>query len=72
MITLSMTWITPFDASMSTGTKGAALKMLHHIRSVSVHPAITAIENADEFIDLSGRLKACFEIIDGIHRSGWA
>jgi SNF2 family DNA or RNA helicase len=52
---------------LATGTKGAALKMLHHIRSVSVHPAITAIENADEFIDLSGRLKACFEIIDGIH-----
>ena len=52
---------------LATGTKGAALKMLHHIRSVSVHPAITAIENADEFIDLSGRLKACFEILDDIH-----
>lgn len=52
---------------LTTGAKGAALKMLHHIRSVSVHPAITAIDNADEFIDLSGRLKACFEIIDGIH-----
>ena len=52
---------------LATGTKGAALKMLHHIRSVSVHPAITAIENADDFINLSGRLKACFEIIDGIH-----
>lgn len=52
---------------LATGTKGAALKMLHHIRSVSVHPAITAIENADEFIDLSGRLKACFEILDDIY-----
>jgi len=52
---------------LATGTKGAALKMLHHIRSVSVHPAITAIEDADAFIGLSGRLKACFEIIDGIH-----
>jgi superfamily II DNA or RNA helicase len=55
---------------LATGTRGAALKMLHHIRSVSVHPAITAIENAEEFIDLSGRLKASFEIMDGIHARG--
>ena len=52
---------------LATGNKGAALKMLHHIRSVSVHPAITAIEDADGFIALSGRLKACFEILDDIH-----
>ena len=52
---------------LATGTKGAALKMLHHIRSVSVHPTITAIEGADEVIALSGRLKACFEIMDDIH-----
>lgn len=52
---------------LATGTKGAALKMLHHIRSVSVHPAITAIESVEEFIALSGRLEACFEIMDGIH-----
>lgn len=55
---------------LATGSRGAALKMLHHIRSVSVHPAITAIEGAEEFIDLSGRLKACFEIMDGIHANG--
>lgn len=52
---------------LATGTKGAALKMLHHIRSVSVHPAITAVEDADTFIGLSGRLRACFEILDAIH-----
>lgn len=52
---------------LATGTRGAALKMLHHIRSVSVHPAITAIEDADAFIGLSGRLKSCFEILDDIH-----
>lgn len=52
---------------LATGTKGAALKMLHHIRSVSVHPAITTVENADEFINLSGRLQACFEVLDDIH-----
>ena len=52
---------------LATGTKGAALKMLHHIRTVSVHPSIAAIEGADEFIALSGRLEACFDIIDDIH-----
>ena len=55
---------------LALGNKGAALKMLHHIRSVSVHPAVTAIEEQDAFIELSGRLKACFEILDGIHRKG--
>jgi len=52
---------------LATGTKGAALKMLHHLRTVSVHPSITAIEDAESFIRMSGRLQACFEIIDGIH-----
>lgn len=55
---------------LALGNKGAALKMLHHIRSVSVHPAVTAIEEQDAFIELSGRLKACFEILDAIHRNG--
>ena len=55
---------------LATGKKGAALKMLHHIRSVSVHPAITTIEESEEFIGLSGRLKACFEIINEIHSKG--
>ena len=55
---------------LANGKKGAALKMLHHIRSVSVHPAITAIEESEDFIALSGRLKACFEIVDEIHSRG--
>lgn len=55
---------------LASGKKGAALKMLHHIRSVSVHPAITAVEESDDFIALSGRLKACFEIIDEIYSRG--
>jgi SNF2 family DNA or RNA helicase len=49
------------------GRKGSALKVLHHIRTVSVHPDISAAENDEEFINLSGRLKATFDIIDGIN-----
>jgi superfamily II DNA or RNA helicase len=54
-------------SKLALGQKGAALKMLHHIRSVSVHPSITAIENTAEFINLSGRLQATFEILDEIN-----
>lgn len=49
------------------GQKGAALKMLHHIRSVSVHPDISADLVSDEFINLSARLKSTFEILDDIY-----
>ncbi|TPL75952.1 DEAD/DEAH box helicase [Mesorhizobium sp. B2-3-15] len=48
---------------LASGGPGAALKMLHHIRSVSVHPAINAQEGAQEFIDASGRLAATFDIL---------
>ena len=54
-------------AKLVTGKKGAALKMLHHIRSVSVHPNISADLIADEYISLSARLKSTFEILDHIH-----
>ncbi|MDB2475485.1 DEAD/DEAH box helicase [Paracoccaceae bacterium] len=50
-----------------TGKKGAALKMLHHIRSVSVHPDISSDLISDEFIGLSARLKSTFEILDNIY-----
>ena len=50
-----------------TGKKGAALKMLHHIRSVSVHPDIASDLISDEFIGLSARLKSTFEILDNIN-----
>lgn len=52
---------------LAMGTKGAALKMLHHIRSVSVHPDIASLGDAEHFIALSGRLKACFDVLDDIH-----
>ncbi|MDC3275735.1 DEAD/DEAH box helicase [bacterium] len=54
-------------AKLVTGKKGAALKMLHHIRSVSVHPNISADLIADDYISLSARLKSTFEILDRIH-----
>ncbi|RWM79516.1 MAG: DEAD/DEAH box helicase [Mesorhizobium sp.] len=54
---------------LASGGPGAALKMLHHIRSVSVHPAIDAQEDAQEFIDASGRLAATFDILRRIRSS---
>ena len=55
---------------LASGSRGAALKMLHHIRSVSVHPSVTTIEEPEDFIKLSGRLQACFDILDQIHANG--
>ena len=56
-------------SKLNSGNRGASLKMLHHIRSVSVHPSVTTVEEPDDFIELSGRLKACFDILDQIHAS---
>lgn len=52
---------------LASGTKGAALKMLHHIRSVSVHPNLGASDANDDFIFASARLRATFEILRKIH-----
>lgn len=49
------------------GEKGAALKMLHHIRSVSVHPDINLDGSVQEFIQVSARLNATFKILDKIY-----
>lgn len=49
---------------------GAALKMLHHIRTVSVHPHVQAAVGNADFIDSSGRLAATFEILHEIERRG--
>lgn len=51
---------------LTTGSRGSALKMLHHIRTVSVHPAITASDEAQSFIEMSARLSACFDILEKI------
>jgi superfamily II DNA or RNA helicase len=51
---------------LANGGPGAALKMLHHIRSVSVHPTISAGVDHAKFIEASGRLSATFTILRGI------
>lgn len=50
---------------LANGGPGAALKMLHHIRSVSVHPGDTDAAQPDQFIAKSARLDA---VIDILHR----
>lgn len=42
---------------------GAALKILHHIRSVSVHPGDSEITPLDQFIAKSARLDAVMDIL---------
>lgn len=48
------------------GGKGAALKMLHHIRSVSVHPSIDEHIPDKDFVISSARLDATFGILHQI------
>lgn len=48
---------------LAQGGAGAALKMLHHIRTVSVHPALEAAGSNSDFIGASGRLAAAFDIL---------
>ncbi|RWR01442.1 hypothetical protein ED28_13185 [[Pantoea] beijingensis] len=55
---------------LSQGGAGAALKMLQHIRGVSVHPAMEMHGDNQRFIDASARLNACFEILRRIKSKG--
>jgi hypothetical protein len=55
---------------LASGGPGAALKMLHHIRSVSVHPDLEARVQDADFIALSGRLSATFDILRRIRLQG--
>jgi superfamily II DNA or RNA helicase len=51
---------------LAAGTPGGALKMLHHIRSVSVHPnAESAAEDA-AYVAMSARLQAAMDILRGV------
>ncbi len=50
-------------AKLARGKPGGALKMLHHIRTVSVHPALDDKLDDSEFISISGRLSATFDIL---------
>ena len=51
---------------LATGAKGSALKMLHHIRSVSVHPNAIAQVEDDVFVAMSARLQAVLDLLRGI------
>lgn len=55
---------------LAHGGPGAALKMLHHIRSVSVHPALSDRHEGADFIAASGRLSATFDILRDIAGRG--
>ncbi|MBY5478303.1 DEAD/DEAH box helicase [Rhizobium leguminosarum] len=52
---------------LATGGLGAQLKMLHHIRTVSVHPSMQAARTDEDFISASGRLTAVMDILRRIH-----
>ncbi len=55
---------------LATGGLGAQLKMLHHIRSVSVHPSVETARPHEDFISASGRLSAVMDILRRIHANG--
>ncbi|ETD82904.1 DEAD/DEAH box helicase [Rhodobacter capsulatus] len=62
-----------YDAArlqLASGTPGAALKLLHHIRTVSVHPALGSFGADAEFIAASARLAATFDILRQIRAKG--
>ncbi len=52
---------------LKAGGKGSALKMLHHIRTVSVHPSLAEFsEGTDAFVSASARLSAVMEILRSV------
>ncbi|WP_439525080.1 helicase-related protein [Marivita sp.] len=48
---------------LAASRRGAAFRLLHHIRSVSVHPTLNAQPDPKAFISASGRLSATFDIL---------
>lgn len=55
---------------LASGKAGAALKALHHIRGVSVHPDPGMAAGPEGFIDASARLSACIGVLDDIRTRG--
>lgn len=55
------------QAKLANGGPGAALKMLHHIRSVSVHPGDREGSDPEVFVSKSARLEAVMDIMRRIH-----
>jgi superfamily II DNA or RNA helicase len=60
------------DAKLKLAQRGAgaALKMLHHIRTVSVHPLLEEVLPDADFISASARLHAAFEVLRTIANRG--
>lgn len=53
-------------SKLAAGTRGSALKMLHHIRSVSVHPDASASVEDHTYVAMSARLTAAMDILKSI------
>jgi SNF2 family DNA or RNA helicase len=56
--------------ALASGTRGSALKMLHHIRSVSVHPDAASPAEDESYVAMSARLLAAMEILKVVHDRG--
>jgi hypothetical protein len=57
-------------AKLAKGNRGSALKMLHHIRSVSVHPAVDSHRPDDDYVAASARLDATFKVLQDVRSRG--
>lgn len=51
---------------LKAGGRGSALKLLHHIRSVSVHPSADLMIDDSDYIALSARLQAVFDVLQQV------
>ena len=56
--------------ALASGTRGGALKMLHHIRSVSVHPDAASPAEDETYVSMSARLMAAMDILRVIRDRG--
>ena len=62
--------IQAYDAArLKVGRGTGALKALHHIRSVSVHPDLALRQLSEDFVNDSARLSATFELIREIRKA---
>jgi superfamily II DNA or RNA helicase len=55
---------------LAAGTRGGALKVLHHIRSVSVHPDASSPAEDETYIGMSARLQSAMDILQGVCSQG--
>ena len=55
---------------LASESRGGALKMLHHIRSVSVHPDVSSPSEDADYIGMSARILAAMDILRGVRAQG--